>query len=312
MNKNIHQIINQLRELGLSPEQEARVIKELEGPQEHKVSPNPEPPPQVDDLYSWNDLKLLLQMDPRPSYQVLLQSIDRLLEKDRQREKDGFPRKIRLGKLMKPSKDNKGQVIVVPTTTEAKFYHHDDPKKEEQQTGGAGEGDVGEVIGEQSAKPGQGEGEGQGAGQGSSAQHDIGAEAFDLGRILTEQFSLPNLKDKGKKKSLTKHKYDLTDIYQGFGQILDKKSTIKKIIETNIHLGRVKSDEPFESENLLINPDDKVYRILSKEPDYEAQAVVFFLRDYSGSMHGKPTEVVTSQHLFIYSWLMYQYQNNVQ
>ena len=42
------------------------------------------------------------------------------------------------------------------------------------------------------------------------------------------------------------------------------------------------------------------------------KAIVFFLRDYSGSMQGKPTEVVTSQHLFIYSWLMYQYKNNVE
>ena len=29
-------------------------------------------------------------------------------------------------------------------------------------------------------------------------------------------------------------------------------------------------------------------------------------------MQGKPTEVITTQHLFIYSWLMYQYNQNVQ
>ncbi|MFN3781446.1 MAG: DUF444 family protein, partial [Candidatus Kapaibacteriota bacterium] len=56
---------------------------------------------------------------------------------------------------------------------------------------------------------------------------------------------------------------------------------------------------------------DHIYRILSKEKDYEAQAVVFFIRDFSGSMQGKPTEVITRQHIFIYSWLMYQYQSNV-
>jgi len=50
----------------------------------------------------------------------------------------------------------------------------------------------------------------------------------------------------------------------------------------------------------------------AKEKDFESQAIVFFVRDYSGSMQGKPTEVVTTQHLFIYSWLMYQYQNNVE
>jgi hypothetical protein len=130
--------------------------------------------------------------------------------------------------------------------------------------------------------------------------------------LLTEKFQLPNIKDKGKKKSITKVKYDLTDTNKGFGQILDKKATLKQIIETNILLGRIKPEEPFSSENLLVNPKDKVFRIMSKEKDYENQAIVFFIRDYSGSMSGKPTEVVCKQHLFIYSWLMYQYQNNVE
>ena len=56
----------------------------------------------------------------------------------------------------------------------------------------------------------------------------------------------------------------------------------------------------------------RIYRILSKEKDYESQAVVFFVRDYSGSMGGKPTELVVNQHVLIYSWLIYQYQNQVE
>ena len=77
-------------------------------------------------------------------------------------------------------------------------------------------------------------------------------------------------------------------------------------------LGRVKGNEPIETEELIMIPEDSVYRILSKETDYENQAVVFFVRDYSGSMQGAPTEAVTTQHLFIYSWLMFQYKNNVE
>ena len=34
------------------------------------------------------------------------------------------------------------------------------------------------------------------------------SSAYELGRILTEQFELPNLKDKGKKRSLTRYTYD--------------------------------------------------------------------------------------------------------
>ena len=40
--------------------------------------------------------------------------------------------------------------------------------------------------------------------------------------------------------------------------------------------------------------------------------MIFFLRDYSGSMSGKPTEVVVSQHVMIYSWILYQYEGQVE
>jgi uncharacterized sporulation protein YeaH/YhbH (DUF444 family) len=60
-----------------------------------------------------------------------------------------------------------------------------------------------------------------------------------------------------------------------------------------------------------VAPRDKIYRILSREKDFESQAIIFFLRDYSGSMSGKPTEVIVSQHVMIYSWLLYQYSGQV-
>ena len=101
--------------------------------------------------------------------------------------------------------------MVVPTTTEPKFYHDDSITDEEESTGGAGEGEEGEVIGEAPMQPEQGEGEGSGAGQGQGGGHDVISNAFDLGKILTEKFQLPNLKSKGKKRSFTKYTYDLTD-----------------------------------------------------------------------------------------------------
>ena len=87
-------------------------------------------------------------------------------------------------------------------------------------------------------RPGS-EGSGAGPGQGESGPHEMESSAYDLGRILTEQFELPNLKDKGKKRSLTRYTYDLTDRHRGFGQLLDKKATLRQIVETNIALGNV-------------------------------------------------------------------------
>ncbi|MBN2681654.1 MAG: DUF444 family protein [Bacteroidales bacterium] len=264
-------------------------------------------------FYDFHDLLAFQQFIP-PGMDLIsaLKTLDELLEQDKKREEDGFPRRIRLGKLVRPSKTDKGKVVVVPSTTEPKFYHDDSVTEEEESgEGGAGEGEEGDVIGEQQAQPQPGEGEGQGAGEGDSSDHDVTSEAYDLGKIITEKFSLPNLKDKGKKRSFTKYTYDLTDRNRGFGQILDKKATLRRLVKTNIMLGRIKQNEPFSPDNMLLNPQDMVFRILSREKDFETQAVVFFLRDYSGSMQGDPTQLVTTQHLLIYSWLMYQYQNNV-
>lgn len=294
-----------LKGLGLSKDIESQILKELE------IDYIPDNKHECMGLYDITDLNSLPGFYPLHNSPVTnLKTLDELLDKDKKREEDGFPRRIRIGKYIKPSQDNKGQIIIVPTTTEPKFYH-DDSVTEEEETGGSGEGEEGEVIGEQQAQPQEGEGEGQGAGEGGGASHDVSTDAFDLGKILTEKFELPNLKNKGKKKSFTKYVYDLTDRNRGFGQFLEKKETLKKVIQTNILLGNIDGETEFDPSKIIISPKDHVYRILSKEKDFESQAIVFFIRDYSGSMQGAPAEVISKQHLFIYSWLMYQYQNNV-
>lgn len=40
--------------------------------------------------------------------------------------------------------------------------------------------------------------------------------------------------------------------------------------------------------------------------------MVFFVRDYSGSMAGKSTVLVVAQHVLTYSWLLYQYAMQVE
>lgn len=286
------------------------IIREQELIERRKSLP-PEDMSAFMGIYEYSDSQILPQYTP-PDYTkaLSLESLEDLVKRDVQREKDGFRRRIRFGKLVKPLAGNKSKVIVVPTTTEPKFYHDDSISKEEE-TGGSGEGQEGEVIGQQKAQPQQGQGSGNGAGQGEGGDHEVMSEAFDLGKVLTQQFKLPNIKEKGKKRSMTKFTYELTDRNRGFGQLLDKKSTLRRIVETNLQLGNIDPDKGVDPEELVIANRDLVYRILSKEVDFDNQAVVFFVRDYSGSMEGKPTEAVTNQHLLIYSWLMYQYQNNV-
>ncbi|MBT8342601.1 MAG: DUF444 family protein [Desulfatitalea sp.] len=310
-------IYGQIKSRGLAPEQEAKILEEIrlcefqEAATEHAPDPRA---PEVPGIYAYFDLQVLQSMSLAASaYTHQVGTIDDLLAKDRQREKDGFPRKVRVGRMIKPGRGGKDKVVVVPTATEEKLVH--DPnfsaQDEEEAGGGSGEGQEGEVIGEEQVRQTQ-KGGGAGPGQGEGEEHELESSAYDLGRILTEQFELPNLKDKGKKRSLTRYTYDLTDRHRGFGQILDKKATLRKIVETNIHLGNLPDVNAVNPVDFIISPKDMIYRILSREKDLESQAMVFFVRDYSGSMVGKTTELVVAQHVMIYSWLLYQYANQVE
>lgn len=307
----------ELKTRGLTPDREEKVLSELQDRGSHDIPLDSKKLPggtgqAPKSVYDWNDLATLQAISsPSYSYTMQLKSIDELLEKDRQREEDGFPRKIRVGKMIRPGKGGKDKVVVIPTTVEEKFIHDTSfSEEEEESAGGSGDGEEGEVIGEQPVR--EEEGSGAGPGQGEGESHEMESSAYDLGKILTEQFQLPNLKDKGKKRAMSRYTYDLTDRHRGFGQVLDKKATLKKILETNITLGRVPDIGAIDPTGFLISPNDKIYRILSREVDYESQAMIFFLRDYSGSMSGKPTEVVVSQHVMIYSWLLYQYERQIE
>lgn len=320
MKENRYDLYERLKERGLTPDQEERILAELKDdgvhdlPQEEGAGAADGPPPS-ERIYDYDDIGFLQSMPPPPpSYTLCLNSIDKLLERDKLREKDGFPRKIRVGRLIKPGKGGKDKVVVVPSTVEEKLIHDTvESPEEEGEAGGSGEGEEGEVIGEQPVRD-QGD-SGAGPGQGEGGSHEMESSAYDLGKILTEKFELPNLQDKGKKRSLTRYTYDMTDRHRGFGQLLDKKATLRKLLETNIALGNVpnfEAPEAIDPSRFIISPNDKIYRILSQEKDYESQAMVFFLRDYSGSMWGKPTELVVSQHVLIYSWLLYQYEKQVE
>jgi uncharacterized protein len=314
--KDPRKYLEELKEQGLEPEREARFRKELLTKRERPATDRSGPFPLfTKSIYSWHDLALLQdQGTVRNAYGLEVKSLDDLLERDRQREKDGFPRKIRVGRLIKPGKvGKKGKVVVVPSTEEEKFVHDPTvrPPGQGGATGGSGKGEEGEVIGEQKVRE-SGEEPGAGPGQGEGEAHEMGASAYELGKVLTEQFQLPNLKEKGKKRSFTRYIYDLTDRNRGSGQVLDKKATLRKIVETNIALGNLPDLSDLDPSRFLISPRDKVYRIFSQEKDYEPQAMVFFLRDYSGSMAGKVTELVATQHVMIYSWLLYQYAGQVE
>lgn len=318
MESKLLQLYKQLKERGLAPEREKKILSELtDRPSSHAELLREEEGSSsgLRGFYEQADLSALQDMSAvQSTYNASIRSLDELLERDRLREKDGFPPKIRVGRLIKPGKGGKDKIVIVPTTVEEKFIHDNSFKTSEEGegSGGSGEGEEGEVIGEQPVRAPDAPGTGGAGREGQDGPHELESSAYDLGKILTEKFELPNLKDKGKKRSLTRYTYDLTDRQRGFGQVLDKKATLRKVLETNMTLGRLPDVENIDPTRFLISPDDKIFRILSREKDFESQAMVFFVRDYSGSMAGKATELVVAQHVLIYSWLLYQYARQVE
>ena len=323
MDSKLLKYYNKLKSRGLTREQEQKILAELYAKGSHDLFEDTASKTESGieflvsrpgRIYDYHDLLRLQNMArPLSTYITCLRSIDELLEQDKQREEDGFPKKIRVGRMIKPGKGGKDKIAVVPTTEEEKFIHDRSFRSPEEgeSSGGHGDGEENEVIGEEPLRAPDQEG-GAGEGEGEETPHEIESSAYDLGKILTEKFELPNLKDKGKRRALTRYTYDLTDKHRGFGQHLDKKATLRKIVETNIHLGNLPDPGDIDPTRFLVSPQDRIYRILSREKDWESQAMAFFLRDYSGSMAGKATEVVVSQHVMIYSWLVYQYARQVE
>lgn len=246
---------------------------------------------------------------------MLIDSFDDLLKRDQQREEDGFQKKIKIRRiLIGPQK-----VISVPYVEEEKLIHGDfEPNGEHgEDLAGHGEGELGEVIAKIPLSGDEGDGDGDGdngdesdqVSQGSG-EHGAEAEAYQLGKELSEKLQLPNLKNKRKKVPTNEYIYDLTDRHRGSGQFLDKKATLKRIVKSNTALGLF-DIKNIDVSKLVIGPQDKIYRVLAVEKVWKSPAMLFFVRDYSISMLGDPTKSILSQHLMLYASLLFQYEKLV-
>jgi len=153
----------ELKARGLSPERQKRLAAELRSQGEHFV-PAREPAagghPSFDlreAIYGQHDMAMLEGVSAALGQPHLcMRTLDELLERDRRREEDGFPRKIQVGRLIKPGRGGKDKIVVVPTTVEEKLIHDSIRTEQESESGGTGDGAEGEVIGEQPVRePGE-------------------------------------------------------------------------------------------------------------------------------------------------------------
>jgi sporulation protein YhbH len=167
---------------------------------------------------------------------------------------------------------------------------------------GQGEGDVGQVL-----KPGQVE-EGEGgkkAGEGAG-DHSIEVDVTmaELAQMLGEELKLPRIEPKGKER-IENIKYRYTGINtQGPESLRHFKRTFKQALKRQIAQGTYNSGTP------LVVPlkSDRRYRAWKEIIEPQANAVIIYMMDVSGSMGDEQKEIVRIESFWLDTWLRSQYK----
>ena len=173
-----------------------------------------------------------------------------------------------------------------------------------RQGGGVGQGDgnVGDPIG-------QGDQDEQGAGEAGSepGQHiiEVDISLEELAQIIGEELALPNIEPRGKKNIISQK-----DRYSGIRRVGPDslrhfKRTYREALKRQIMSGEYQKDEP------IIVPIRRNMRFRSwKETQMpEANAVIIYMMDVSGSMGSEQKELVRITAFWIETWLRSQYKS---
>ncbi|MEM7233799.1 MAG: DUF444 family protein [Planctomycetota bacterium] len=171
----------------------------------------------------------------------------------------------------------------------------------QEQTGGVGQG-PGEEGDPVSSEPG----EGLGAG-GDPGEHitEVEVSLQELAEILGEELELPNVEPRGQKLLETK-----SDRYTGIQRVGPEslrhfKRTFKQALKRQIAAGLYDPEDPV----IVPYPEDKRYRSWNPKSIPEANAVIIYMMDVSGSMGSEQKEIVRIESFWIDTWLRSQYES---
>ena len=169
---------------------------------------------------------------------------------------------------------------------------------------GQGDGDVGQPI-----APGQQPQQGQGQGEAGEnpGEHvlEVDVELAELAKILGEELELPHIQPRGK-KAIAAEKDVYTGIHRSGPESLRHfKRTFKQALLREIAAGTYDPDNPM----VLPHREDKRYRSWKTHREPEANAVIIYMMDVSGSMGFEQKEIVRIESFWIDTWLRSQYKN---
>ncbi|MES2856829.1 MAG: DUF444 family protein, partial [Bdellovibrionota bacterium] len=211
------------------------------------------------------------------------------------RIKENFKKYVTHGEMV-GKRENDFVKIPVPSIDIPRF------KYGAKQRGGVGQGQG------QPGEPLDGEPSEAGAGEAGDqeGQHTIEVDVSldDLAQILGEELQLPNIKPKGRpKQDALKNKYSGISPVGPEG-LRHFKSSYKRALQRYISSGTYTPDTP------VIVPirGDMRYRSFKQKTMPQANAVVIYMMDVSGSMGEEQKEIVRLESFWINTWLKKHYK----
>jgi hypothetical protein len=164
----------------------------------------------------------------------------------------------------------------------------------------SGDGEEGQPIGkggQQQEGPGE-----AGSDPGGGHYLEVELSLEELAEILAEELELPRIEPKGSANiDQDKAKYDSIR-RTGPESLRHFKRTYMGALKRQISSGSYKASEP-----LIPIREDKRYRSWSTVPHPQANAVVFYMMDVSGSMTDEQKQIVRTESFWIDTWLTRQY-----
>jgi sporulation protein YhbH len=164
---------------------------------------------------------------------------------------------------------------------------------------GQGEGEVGQAIGQGEMEDGDGK-----AGN-APGQHilEVDIPLDELAQILGEELALPDIRNKGR-KNIVAEKDRYTGISSAGPESLRHfKRTYKEALKRQIASGTY---DPLSPRIVPIRRDRR-YRTWKEQIEPEANAVIIYMMDVSGSMGEEQKEIVRIESFWIDTWLRSQY-----
>jgi uncharacterized sporulation protein YeaH/YhbH (DUF444 family) len=165
---------------------------------------------------------------------------------------------------------------------------------------GQGEGEEGEGVDVQ-------EGEGEGQAGDSEGQHtlEVDVELEELAKILGEELELPNIQPKGQKVvHVTGGRWTGVSIV-GPESLRHFKRTFREALKRQISAGIYDPDDPV----IIPIQKDKRFKTRKETIQPQANAVIVYMMDVSGSMGREQKETVRIEAFWLDTWLRSQYKN---